>query len=70
MDEIPARLCVHIKCFRQLSARWREKSDLIGSLEKQVSNMKNTWEEREKRLTQERDQAKEAARLVSVLRIT
>ncbi|XP_070198523.1 leucine-rich repeat and coiled-coil domain-containing protein 1-like [Littorina saxatilis] len=48
---------------QQISARWREKSDLISDLEKQVTNMQTTWHDKEKTLKLERDKAIEAANL-------
>jgi len=47
-----------------LNSRWKEKSALIGQLESQVTEMKGSWEKKEKKLSQERDKALEAAKLV------
>ncbi|CAC5362345.1 LRRCC1 [Mytilus coruscus] len=44
-----------------LNNKWKEKSQLIGELEKQVQQMKDNWENKEKKLTQERNKAVEAA---------
>lgn len=55
-------LCIHVS--RQLSARWKEKSELIDKLEKQVTGMQTAWHDKEKTLKQERDKAVEAARSV------
>ncbi|VDI26880.1 leucine-rich repeat and coiled-coil domain-containing protein 1 [Mytilus galloprovincialis] len=44
-----------------LNNKWKEKSQLIGQLEKQVQQMKDNWENKEKKLTQERNKAVEAA---------
>ncbi|XP_076112416.1 leucine-rich repeat and coiled-coil domain-containing protein 1-like [Mytilus galloprovincialis] len=44
-----------------LNSKWKEKSQLIGQLEKQVQQMKDNWENKEKKLTQERNKAVEAA---------
>ncbi|XP_048254923.1 leucine-rich repeat and coiled-coil domain-containing protein 1-like [Haliotis rufescens] len=46
-----------------LNTRWREKSALIGQLEHQVSQMKDSWEGKEEKLTGERNKAIEAANL-------
>ena len=40
-----------------LSARWKEKSALIGRLEEQVTAMKGTWTHKEQALVAERDAA-------------
>ena len=48
-----------------LNNRWKEKSQVIGQLEKQVTEMRDNWESKERRLTSERDKAIEAARLVT-----
>lgn len=45
-----------------LNNRWKEKSQVIGQLEKQVTEMRDNWESKERRLTSERDKAIEAAR--------
>ena len=47
---------------RVLNNKWREKSNLIGELEGQVRHMRTTWEDKERKLTQERDRAIDAAR--------
>ncbi|XP_052063495.1 leucine-rich repeat and coiled-coil domain-containing protein 1-like isoform X2 [Mytilus californianus] len=44
-----------------LNNKWKEKSQLIGELEKQVQQMKDNWENKEKKLTNERNKAVEAA---------
>lgn len=46
---------------RALKIKWQEKSDLIGKLEKEVVNMRNNFKEKEKTLTEERDNAIKAA---------
>ncbi|XP_050399126.1 leucine-rich repeat and coiled-coil domain-containing protein 1 isoform X2 [Patella vulgata] len=46
-----------------LNNKWKEKSNLISSLEQQVGQMKQSWEDKEKRLTKERDRAVEATSL-------
>lgn len=48
--------------FSVLNNRWKDKSQLIGDLEKQVREMKESWESKEKKLTQERDKALQAAK--------
>lgn len=45
-----------------LNKRWKDKSDLIGQLEQQVHQMKDTWEAKEKKLMKERDEAVDRAR--------
>ena len=47
---------------RELSNKWKQKSGVISELEKQVSQMTSTWTGKEKKLTDERDRALEAAR--------
>lgn len=51
-------LCYH----SILNNKWKEKSQLIGQLEKQVTEMKDNWESKERKLTAERDKAIEAAK--------
>lgn len=46
---------------RALKAKWQEKSELIGKLEKEVVEMRNNFKEKEKTLTEERDKAIQAA---------
>ena len=45
-----------------LNNKWKEKSNLISELESQVRSMRGTWEDKEKKLTTERDRAIDAAR--------
>jgi leucine-rich repeat/coiled-coil domain-containing protein 1 len=45
-----------------LNSRWKEKSQLIGQLEQQVREMKENWEKKEQKLSQERDKALHAAK--------
>lgn len=45
-----------------LNNRWKEKSQLIGQLEQQVREMKESWEKKELKLSQERDKALNAAK--------
>lgn len=52
--------------YSNLNNKWKEKSQLIGQLEKQVQQMKDNWENKEKKLTQERNKAVEAARYVGI----
>lgn len=54
----------HYVYFSVLNSRWKEKSQLIGQLEKQVQEMKESWEKKEVKLTQERDKALNAAKYV------
>ena len=51
-----------INYFSVLNSKWKEKSQLIGQLESQVGDMKESWEKKEKKLTQERDKALDAAK--------
>lgn len=46
-----------------LNNKWKEKSQLIGQLEKQVTEMRDNWESKERKLTTERDKAIEAANI-------
>ena len=48
--------------FRVLNSKWKEKSQLIGQLEEQVREMKQSWEKKEAKLSQERDKALDAAK--------
>lgn len=45
-----------------MNTKWKEKSQFIGQLEKQVQQIKSTWENKEKKITEERDKALDAAR--------
>ncbi|XP_055891582.1 leucine-rich repeat and coiled-coil domain-containing protein 1-like isoform X2 [Biomphalaria glabrata] len=45
-----------------LSARWKEKGELIGQLETRVIKMKDTWGQKESDLTRDRDTALEQAK--------
>ena len=47
---------------RVLNNKWKEKSNLIGELEGQVRHIRTTWEDMERKLTQERDRAIDTAR--------
>ena len=47
---------------RTLKAKWQEKSELIGKLEKEVVEMRNNFKGKEKTLTEERDKAIQAAK--------
>lgn len=49
--------------YNKLNTHWKQKSGLIGDLEERVSQMKTTWENKEKKLQEERDKAVDAARL-------
>ncbi|KAK2149744.1 hypothetical protein LSH36_438g01005 [Paralvinella palmiformis] len=56
------RLASGFKCkLRDLNKKWKEKSSLIAQLEQQVMAMKESWENKEKRLIEERDKAVRAA---------
>ncbi|XP_056008134.1 leucine-rich repeat and coiled-coil domain-containing protein 1-like [Ostrea edulis] len=46
-----------------LNNKWKEKSQLIGQLEKQVTEMRENWESKERKLTEERDKAIQAANI-------
>ncbi|XP_062611366.1 leucine-rich repeat and coiled-coil domain-containing protein 1-like isoform X2 [Saccostrea cucullata] len=46
-----------------LNNKWKEKSQLIGQLEKQVTEMRDNWESKERKLTEERDKAIQAANI-------
>ena len=48
--------------FSVLNSKWKEKSQLIGQLEEQVREMKESWDRKEVKLTQERDKALDAAK--------
>ncbi|BFZ19448.1 hypothetical protein BsWGS_22487 [Bradybaena similaris] len=53
-----------------LSARWKEKSELIGRLEQQVTQMKNNWTQKEVQLVAERDTAlKQAKQAIEQLKV-
>ena len=52
----------HCHIFRVLNSKWKEKSQLIGQLEEQVREMKQSWEKKEAKLSQERDKALDAAK--------
>ena len=58
----PACSYKDLKLDRSLKAKWQEKSELIGRLEKEVVEMRNNFNEKEKTLTEERDKAIQAAR--------
>ena len=60
----PSPACSYkdLKLDRALKAKWQEKSELIGQLEKEVVEMRNNFKEKEKTLTDERDKAIEAAK--------
>ena len=45
-----------------LNNKWKEKSQLIGQLESQVREMRDSWEAKEKKLTIERDKSLKAAK--------
>ena len=45
-----------------LNQKWKEKSSLIGQLEKQVTQMKDFWLSKEVKLVEERDKAVSEAR--------
>ena len=45
-----------------LNQKWKEKSSLIGQLEKQVTQMKDFWLSKEVKLVEERDRAVSEAR--------
>ena len=49
---------------RALKLKWKEKSELIGRMEKEVVEMRNSFKEKEKTLTEERDKAIKAAEYV------
>ena len=50
-------------CYRRtLKAKWQERSELIGKLEKEVVEMRNTFKEKENKLSEERDKAITAAK--------
>ncbi|KAH3773182.1 hypothetical protein DPMN_174539 [Dreissena polymorpha] len=63
LSEVQTELEESRKAHSALNSRWKEKSQLIGKLESQVGEMKETWEKKERKLTQERDKALEAANL-------
>lgn len=48
--------------FSVLNNKWKEKSQLISQLEQQVREMKDSWEKKELKLSQERDKALHAAK--------
>ena len=50
---------------RALDNKWKEKGELIGQLETQVRQVKQTFDDKEQRLTAERDKALKAERYVS-----
>ena len=60
--------CQNVACFRcsVLNQKWKEKSSLIGQLEKQVTQMKEFWLSKEVKLVEERDKAVGEARWVSL----
>ena len=49
---------------RALKLKWQEKSELIGRMEKEVVEMRNSFKEKEKTLTEERGKAIKAAEYV------
>lgn len=59
---LPACSYKDLKLDRALKAKWQEKSELIGKLEKEVVEMRNNFKEKEKTLTDERDKAIQAAK--------
>ena len=46
----------------ELNSQWKKKSLAISEVERQVSVMKQTWNNKEAQLREERDKALEAAR--------
>ena len=51
---------------RALDNKWKERGELIGQLETQVRQVKQTFDEKEQRLTEERDKALKAERYVPI----
>ncbi|CAB4004917.1 Leucine-rich repeat and coiled-coil domain-containing 1 [Paramuricea clavata] len=48
---------------RSLKNKWQERSDLIGRLEQEVKEMRNQFDTKEKKLTEEKDKAIKAGNL-------
>lgn len=59
--DLQAELDESKKAHSILNNKWKDKSQLIGQLEKQVQQMRDNWGSKEKRLQEERDKAVEAA---------
>ncbi|XP_072024521.1 leucine-rich repeat and coiled-coil domain-containing protein 1-like [Amphiura filiformis] len=53
------------RAYRALDNKWKEKGGLIDQLEKQVRQVKQTFDDKEKKLTEERDKALKAERLIA-----
>ena len=60
--ELEEKLQASERAHGELSAQWRGKSRVIAELEQQVSAMRQSWLDKERKLTEERDKALEAAR--------
>ncbi|XP_052817378.1 leucine-rich repeat and coiled-coil domain-containing protein 1-like [Mya arenaria] len=63
LSEVQTELEDSRRAHSSLNSRWKDKSQLIGQLESQVGEMKESWEKKERKLSQERDKALEAANL-------
>ncbi|KAK3086558.1 hypothetical protein FSP39_020173 [Pinctada imbricata] len=63
LSDITAELDDSKKAHGILNNKWKEKSHLIGQLETQVQEMKENWEGKERKLTEERNKAVEAANI-------
>ncbi|XP_045191730.2 leucine-rich repeat and coiled-coil domain-containing protein 1-like [Mercenaria mercenaria] len=63
LSELQAELDESKRAHSILNNKWKEKSQLIGQLEQQVREMKDSWEKKEQKLSQERDKALQAANL-------
>ncbi|XP_069112362.1 leucine-rich repeat and coiled-coil domain-containing protein 1-like [Argopecten irradians] len=61
LSELQGELDESKKAHSILNNKWKEKSQLIGGLEKQVQEMRDTWEGKERKLQNERDKAIHAA---------
>jgi hypothetical protein len=47
---------------RSLKNKWQERSELIGRLEQEVKEMRNQFDTKEKKLTEEKDKAIKAGK--------
>ncbi|KAK2184799.1 hypothetical protein NP493_252g02019 [Ridgeia piscesae] len=62
VSELEEQLEQSKKAHSGLNQKWKEKSSVIGQLEKQVTQMKAFWESKEEKLTKARDKAVVEAR--------
>ena len=46
-----------VLCCRSLKAKWQERSELISKMERQVVEVRDKFQEKELKLTEERDKA-------------